>query len=290
MVYQNIVQKEPIRRGFSCDKKYCVVTADGKKYLLRITPREKGEKRRELFEMLHRVSQLDIPMCEPVEFGNCDTGVYTLYTWVDGKDAREVLPKLPGDEQYHLGRKAGEILKRIHTIPAPQAQEDWHTRFNRKTDYKMERYHNCGIRFDGDDKILEYLREHRDVFKDRPQTFQHGDYHIGNMMLENGQIVIIDFERFDFGDPWEEIHSIVWCAQEAPRFAVGMIDGYFDQKPPMEFWRCLAFYIGSNMLSSIPWAIEFGQEQIHVMLRQAQDVLSWYHNFNVVIPDWYAGV
>ena len=110
------------------------------------------------------------------------------------------------------------------------------------------------------------------------------------MMLENGQIVIIDFERFDFGDPWEEFNRIVWCAQEAPRFAVGMIDGYFDLKPPMEFWSSLAFYIGSNTLGSVSWAAGFGQDQICVMLRQAQDVLSWYHNFNVVIPDWYAGV
>lgn len=29
--------KAPINKGWSCDKKYCVITADGTKYLLRIT-------------------------------------------------------------------------------------------------------------------------------------------------------------------------------------------------------------------------------------------------------------
>ena len=51
------------------------------------------------------------------------------------------------------------------------------------------------------------------MLANRPQSFQHGDYHIGNMMIENNKIVIIDFDRYDFGDPWEEFNRIVWCAQ-----------------------------------------------------------------------------
>ena len=39
------VKKEPINKGWSCDKKFCVTTADGEKYLLRITPKEKSGNR-----------------------------------------------------------------------------------------------------------------------------------------------------------------------------------------------------------------------------------------------------
>lgn len=129
------------------------------------------------------------------------------------------------------------------------------------------------------------------MFKGRPQSFQHGDYHIGNMMVdETGELVIIDFDRFDFGDPWEEFNRIVWCAQAAPRFAAGIIDGYFDKRPPMQFWQCLAFYIGSNTLSSIYWGAELGQRDLDVMLHQARDVLLWYDGFSAVVPSWYAAV
>lgn len=287
MIWQDIVKKEIINKGWSCDKKYCVTTDSGMRYLLRITPYDKSETRKSLFEILGKVSELGIPMCRPVEFGTCDEGVYTLHTWIDGKDAEDVIPALPSTEQYALGLKSGEILKQIHSIPAPTTQENWHTRFNRKTDYKIQKYKDCCIRFDGDNKIIEYLKCNRDIFKDRPQSFQHGDYHIGNMMIENGKLVIIDFDRFDFGDPWEEFNRIVWCAQSAPYFAVGMVDGYFDRKPPMEFWKCLAFYIGSNTLSSIYWAIGFGQSDLNVMMQQSQDMLSWYNDFNTVIPSWY---
>lgn len=287
MLLHEIIHKEPINKGWSCDKKYRVTISDGTKYLLRITPPDKSATRKALFEMLEKVTALGIPMCRLIEFGTCDEGVYSLHTWIDGIDAEATVPLLSESRQYALGLQAGEILKQIHSIPAPTTQEDWHTRFNRKTDYKIQKYHECGIRFDGDDNVIAYLKNHRDIFKNRPQTFQHGDYHIGNMMMKNGEIVIIDFDRFDFGDPWEEFNRIVWCAQCAPYFATGMVDGYFDKKPPMEFWKCLAFYIGSNTLSSVYWAIGFDQSQLDVMMRQSQDVLSWYEHFRTVEPSWY---
>ncbi|MEG0361775.1 MAG: phosphotransferase [Longicatena sp.] len=287
LLFDEIVIKKPIIKGWSCDKKYCVTVGEGTKYLLRITPYDKSESRNELFEILKRVSSLHIPMCKPIEIGTCESGVYILHTWVDGKDAEDVIPLLAESEQYAFGLKAGAILKLIHSIPAPETQEAWHVRFNRKTDRKIKKYRECGIRFDGDDKVMEYLVNNRDVLKDRPQTFQHGDYHIGNMMIENGELVIIDFDSFDFGDPWEELNRIVWCAQSSPCFATGMIDGYFDKCPSIEFWKCLAFYICSNTLSSIYWAIDFGQSDLDVMMKQSQDVLSWYDNFQRVVPNWY---
>lgn len=287
MIWHDIVSRAPITKGWSCDKKYCVTVSDGTRYLLRITPPGKSATRKALFEILQKVTKLGIPMCEPVEFGTCEEGVYALHTWIDGEDAEDFIPLLPEVEQYDYGCRAGEILKRIHAIPAPETQEDWHTRFNRKTDFKIQKYCECGIRFEGDDAVVEYLKNNRDIFKHRPQCFQHGDYHIGNMMIENGNLVIIDFDRFDFGDPWEEFNRIVWCGQASPAFAAGMVDGYFHLAPPMEFWNCLKFYIGSNMLSSIYWAIDFGQSHLEVMRKQSQDVLSWYDGFTAVVPSWY---
>ena len=151
-------------------------------------------------------------------------------------------------------------------------------------------YSECPLKFEGDHYILDYLASHRHLLKNRPQSYQHGDYHIGNMMIEDGRIVVIDFDRYDFGDPWEEFNRIVWCAQAAPAFASGNVDGYFGDDIPREFWELLALYIGSNMLSSIPWAIPFGDTEINTMMNQARDVLDWYGNFTNVIPKWYKGV
>lgn len=286
-MYFNFTSMIPITKGYSEDKKYHVTKEDGAEYFLRISSIERYESRKSLFRMLEKVMELRVPMCRPLEFGTCKDGVYTLYSWIDGNDAKNIIQLLPETEQYILGVKSGEILREIHSIPAPENQEDWYTRFNRKTEYKIEKYKDCPLCFEGDKKVIEYLENNKELLRYRPQCFQHGDYHIGNMMIENKNLVIIDFDRFDFGDPWEEFNRIVWCAKSSPYFASGQLNGYFGGNPPLEFFKLLAFYIACNTLSSIYWAIPFGQDEIDTMMKQAKDVLDWYDNMQNPVPKWY---
>ena len=277
----------PIEKGWSGDLKYMAETAAGERYLLRITPEARAAHHADMFRMQQAVEALGIPMCRPIAFGHCEQGVYCIQSWVDGVDLEDALSGIDPPEQYRLGVEAGCILRKIHTIPAPDDQPPWDERFNAKIDRKIRMYSECPIKFDGADALLDYIRYNRHLLSGRPQCYQHGDYHVGNMMLERGRITIIDFDRYDFGDPWEEFNRIVWCAQTAPAFAAGMVDGYFPDGVPELFWRLLALHISSNMLSSVPWAIPFGQKEIDVMLRQAQDVLRWYDHMRRIVPSWY---
>ena len=288
-VYQNIISKTLIDKGWSGDLKYCAITADGQKYLLRISSIDRLERKRREYEKMSEVAQLGIPMCLPVEFGICDEGAYAIQSWIDGVDAEETIIAMDTDAQYRHGWDAGQILAKIHTIPAPTDAPSWETRFNAKIDRKIAMYENCELKYEsGGDAFLDYLACNRHLLKDRPQSYQHGDYHIGNMMIDkDGVLTIIDFDRDDFGDPWEEFNRIVWCAQAAPAFASGMVDGYFDSNVPIEFWKLLALYICSNTLSSLPWAISFGEKEIRVMRMQAAQVLEWYDGMNNVVPTWY---
>ena len=283
------IKKELIDKGWSCDKKYCVTSADGTKYLLRVTPKEKASARADCFRMQREVASLGVPMCQPVEYGEREDGVYILQSWIDGRDARDVIPTLAVGEQYGYGLDAGRILKTIHSICAPEGQPDWEARFNSKIDRKIKTYSECPVKFKGDTAVMEYVENNRRLLKGRPQCFQHGDYHIGNMMIDNdGALVIIDFDRCDFGDPWEEFNRIVWCAQVSSSFASGIVDGYFDGSVPNRFWELLALYICCNTLSSLPWAIPFGDKEIGTMLDQAKDIMTWYDDMRKVVPGWYS--
>ena len=288
-LYEAFVSKAAIDKGWSGDEKYCAVTADGAKYMLRIAPMERLERKQKEFEKMKEVAALGIPMCLPLEFGICEAGVYAIQTWIDGTDAEDAVMAMDAAAQYRYGLDAGRILAKIHTIPALADAPDWETRFNAKIDRKIAMYEACPLKYDcGSDAFLEYIAQNRHLLKDRPQSYQHGDYHIGNMMIDQaGVLTVIDFDRDDFGDPWEEFNRIVWCAQSAPAFASGMVDGYFDGEVPMEFWKLLALYISSNTLSSLPWAIPFGEEEIRVMQNQAAQVLQWYDNMQNPIPTWY---
>ena len=287
----NFVTKEPINKGWSKDKKYCVTDENGNRYLLRVSDIAEYDKKQSEFNMMKQVSALGVPMCQPIKFGVCDEGVYSIQSWIDGADAEKVIPTLSDTEQYVYGLEAGRILKKIHSIPAPETQEDWEIHFNRKMDYKINKYTECPLKYENGQAFIDYINESLYLLKGRPQTYQHGDYHIGNMMIgRDGKLYIIDFNRNDYGDPWEEFNRIVWVSQKSSCFASGMVNGYFDNDVPMAFWKLLALYISSNTLSSLPWAIPFGEEQIQVMVNQAKEVLSWYDNMKNPVPTWYKGV
>ena len=287
MLYDKIIKREPISKGWSGDKKYKVTCEGGEVYLLRTSPAERYENRKTLFEMQKQVGELEIPMCRAVEFGLCDEGAYSLQEWIDGEDAEEIIPTLPKEEQYRLGLEAGRIVRKIHSIPAPEGIPPWSERMGKKIDAKVKLYEECPLKIEGGEFMLDYIAKNRHLIEGRPQCFQHGDYHIGNMMVCDGRLYIIDFDRYDFGDPWEEFNR-VWSAEAAPEFARGTIDGYFEgEEIPEDFWRLIAVYICRNMLSSIPWAIPFGERQVEVMQNQAKNILTWYDNMKKVVPSWY---
>ena len=283
--------KNLIDKGWSRDKKYRVTDENGNRYLFRVSDISEYDAKKAEFEMMRQVSALGVPMCQPIEFGVCDEGVFSLQSWIDGDDAEDIIPALSDTEQYVYGLEAGRILKKIHSIPAPAMKEDWEVRFNRKMDYKIQKYNECPLKYENGQAFIDCINENRRLLKDRPQAYQHGDYHIGNMMIgRDKKLYIIDFNRNDYGDPWEEFNRIVWGAQKSSLFASGMVNAYFENNVPLEFWKLLALYISSNTLSSVPWAIPFGEEQIGVMVNQAKEVLEWYDNMKNPVPAWYKGV
>ena len=287
--YIDIIEKIPLNKGWSADKKYRAITASGESYLLRIGPLERTGKLWRQHLKMQKVARLGIPMSLSLEDGTCKEGPYLIQSWIDGVDAEEALPRYSEEQQYAYGLEAGRILRKIHSIPAPsEGTKPWDEYFGRKIDRKLKAYGECPLKYDQGEELVAFIQAHRHLLYDRPQTFQHGDYHCGNMMIDKaGQLIIIDFDKWDYGDPWEEFNRIVWCARTSPAFASGRIDGYFDGDVPEEFWQLLALYICNNCIGSLPWAIPYGEQEIQVMRRQCSDILRWYDHFHTIIPCWY---
>ena len=167
-------------------------------------------------------------MSQPIDFGICNNGknVYMLLTWVEGKDLEEVLSDLTEEEQYQLGRQAGKVLKKIHSI-------------------------------DGDEITIKYVKENIDlIWKEKP-VYMHGDYHPGNLIYtDNG---VIDFNRWEVGDPYEEFYKLEsFGIENSIPYCIGQIDAYFDDQIPEDFWITLAVYVAHASLFLIKWAEKFG--------------------------------
>lgn len=277
-----------LTKGWSDDEKY-KVEADGRQYLLRLSPPERPEKRRAEYDTITSLHGKGLPVPQPVRMGKADGREYALYLWTPGEDANDVLPTLPPAQQYAMGVQAGEALRQIHEIPAPTLQPGWGQRYQRKIDVKLERYAASPMHLLGEAGYLSFIAEHRGAAQDCAQTLQHGDFHTGNLLIDGEQVRIIDFDRLDYGDPWEEFNRIVFSAQVSPAFAGGQIDGYFHGAVPPLFWERMALYIAVNQVGALPWATSFGKTEEEFALRQARDVLQWYDGFHVLIPSWYDG-
>lgn len=112
----NFVTKEPINKGWSIDKKYCVTDENGTRYLLRVSDIAQRDTKQSEFNMMKQVAFLGIPMCQPIEFGTCEDGVYSIQSWIDGEDAEQVMSNYSDTEQYVYGLEAGRILHKIHIV------------------------------------------------------------------------------------------------------------------------------------------------------------------------------
>jgi len=103
----NFVTKEPINKGWSSDKKYCVTDENGTRYLLRVSDIAQHDTKQSEFNMMKQVASFGVPMCQPIEFGTCDEGVYSIQSWIDGDDAEEIMSAQSDTEQYVYGLEAG---------------------------------------------------------------------------------------------------------------------------------------------------------------------------------------
>jgi hypothetical protein len=67
-----------------------------------------------------------------------------------------------------------------------------------------------------------------------------------------------------------------------------MVDGYFDgEQIPELFWRLMRLYLSQNMISSVVWARDLGDEDLQIAIENAQLVLDWYDDLKEVVPNWY---
>lgn len=78
MLYESIVYNALIDKGWPGDRKYCATTADGHKYILRISSIDRLERKHREHEKMCEVAQLGMPMCMLIEFGTCEEGAYSI--------------------------------------------------------------------------------------------------------------------------------------------------------------------------------------------------------------------
>ncbi|MCM3736796.1 aminoglycoside phosphotransferase family protein [Bacillus cytotoxicus] len=281
---------EKISKGYSPDEKY-VVYSDDEKFLLRIGDLEGYERKKNEFQILQRMQGYDVKSPEPIEIGIIDelNSCYTIYSFIEGVDAKEALTVLTDQEQYKIGIEAGEQLSRMYLLEAPVHIKSWYEQAMQKHYRYLDAYKESGIKIENDQKVINFIEKNKYLLKERPNRFQHDDFHLQNIIVNNNRYAgVIDFNNFDWGDP---IHDFVKIAlfqrNESIPFSIGQIQGYFNYNVPEDFWMLYSIYAGMVIFSSVMWSLRFAPHQLDEMIGRLHNILEDHKGFEVVKPLWY---
>lgn len=286
----NINFVEPLTKGWSKDKKY-ILTSKDKKYLLRVSDISLYDKKKKQFELLQKNEKLDINCSRPVEFGKLDEeNIYMILTYLEGESCEDVLPRLTNEEAYKLGIEAGQVLQKLHNIPVDTSNMSWKEKYKEKIPRKIKALKECKYKLPLEDFLIDYFISKSYLMEDRPLKFSHGDFHSGNMIVHKGKIGIIDFDKNTISDPYDELKPFCWNVFKSEYFETGLINGYFNNKIPEDFFKILKYYSVESLISQLPWSVQFGEEDIKTAYKVYDAMLEWWGNFNLDVPTWYKGI
>ena len=291
--YDNFTKIESVNKGASGQEKYYIETADNQRLLLKTFDADGYwgyESKKKLFGMMQKFAALEIPMCDPIDFGLCNNGAsaYLMLKWCEGKDAEILCNNLSETDQYNIGLQAGAILKKVHSIPVAQkSPEDWYSWCVNSSTNGLTDFKKCGIQIDGSDTIISYFEENKHLLKDRPRSIHHGDYHLGNFIISDKlDLSVIDWDNYGEGDPWIEFGAIN-NSDVFPYFTTGYLRGYFNGEPPAEFWAVLPLYLVVGALTLVPYAFYGQRDFLDSCVQNAKNMVRWFDSMKSPIPAIY---
>lgn len=288
---QNAFKLEEIQKGYSFDKKYLVHNNDGKKYLLRKAALEKFDRKQAEFDLLREMKRLEVQTSKPIEIGKWEDFqlCYYVLSYIEGEDARDGLPRLTNEEQFQIGYAAGIDMAKINTFPAPSSIEPWFERIVKKHQRYLEGFATCGVELRHADKIKAFIDDNIQYIKNRPNMLQHDDFHVGNLIVnERHYAGVIDFDRFDWGDPYFDFVKVgLFSSEVSVPFCKGQLNGYFGEAIPEDFWRIYSIYMAMTIYSAVVWTVKSTPHQLDEMMARVYRILAEHEYFEKVTPSWY---
>ena len=280
-----IKEVRKIEKGFSEDIKYFVQTSNGT-YLIKQSNIEYKERKLQEFVAHTSAFEKQVKTNTPVSFQEINDSCFSIFTYEKGNDASQILPKLSKRDQYAIGWDAGKELLKIHNVIQDKIQVNWYDYKKIKHEKYWKLYKESTYKIHGDSEIQQFIQENYHLMTNRPITLLHDDYHVNNMICDNNMLAaVIDFGRFDWGDPIHDFYKTGMFSREISiPFCVGLVDGYFNESIPDEFWKLYNLYTAMIIFPSVVWTPHL----IDDMLVRIETIIHDHDYFKLSIPSWYS--
>ncbi len=281
---------EEIKEGFSDDLKIKLNTKD-QNYLLRIGSIENKDRRKEEFDMMDALLKLGVSCNQPVLIGSIPEIQisYTLFSFLEGESAEKGLSEVSSEAAFHIGEKAGQDLKKMNELQPDHLVSPWSDRLTKKFERYKIAYKKGEYSFSQDSYLLNLVERELSGLKGTENFFQHDDFHVGNIIIQNDQYVgVIDFNRMDWGDPYHDFIKVGWFSRKVSiDFCRGQLEGYFAGNIPSEFWDRYRLYLAISVFSTIVWHQNYFPHLMNQAHELLQMILEDHKGFRKKIPKWW---
>jgi aminoglycoside phosphotransferase (APT) family kinase protein len=284
----NITSILPIEKGFSSEKKYLVIGQKGE-FLLRSCSMDTYERKKQEFDLMERLYRQGVKCNKPLDLFKSQnrTNLYALFGYLPGKDGQTCINEATARQQYEAGIFAGADLKKINSVAADT--NTWYQRKWKKHEYYLSQYKEIGYRFDQDQKVRRFIEINYSRENSGPDMLQHDDFHLGNIIINDNKYGgILDFNRYDWGDPLHEFVKLEWFTWPVSKnFARGQIKGYFkENKVSREDCLKICVYIAMSLFATVVWTLKFFPHTMGDIEKKITSILSHYQFFEKTRPDW----
>ena len=152
---------------------------------------------------------------------------------------------------------------------------------------RRQQMRDLNLEFEGYNRMVEFLEQNLHLLKDAPTSFQHGDFHLGNMLIDpEGDLRVIDFNRSNFGDPMDDMGKLfTFSRKESVPFACGQIAGYSPECPETFFQHTLC-HVLQICAFGLVWAQQYGETEIAVQHALNDQIMDDFDGLSTSRPKW----
>ena len=285
---EKFIDCKKLTLGWSDEDKYIITLSDSERVLLRVLKKENFLSQKKSIEILNQFSTISDLVPRVLDYGETTNGEngYILLSYIEGENAMKVISNYDIIKQYNFGLKMGEVIKLFHKQSKPEVDFEGTVNFNKKVkgflDYYCENKSNFNFLKDKE----AYIRKFLEQIKNRPFIMLHNDFHLGNMIINDDKISLIDFNRASVGDNIKEFDGIAWCVKNSEYFAQGLIDAYLEDEDEQKFFELLKGYIYIWQIQMLFFIRDQDDEEKEIVINLLKSVEEWYDK-DGVIPSWY---
>lgn len=272
-----------LNSGASSVDKYIVIK-NNKFYLLRLYDIRFISDRYRAFEYVNKIYNHNISVPKIYEFGEFldkEHG-YAIIDWINGISLDKLLNNNESINKY--GKIVAKELIKLHSVNVLN-EINIYQKFINTFNKKLEKIKNLGINYDF--KLIEgFVLDNLEVLKNKEANIIHGDFHPGNIVVKDDKIHFIDLDVCKIDFAWNDLSSNA-CNLDFPRFYTALINEYFNNDIPNEFWIIYNLYGVLYCLDYILYCERIHNKTIDEGIKVLNKFLENSEEFSLLKPKWF---